>query len=113
MTNSRNDMEELHAAAQTPMNNPWAVDIAMSKLFEVRSGLYDPAASTNECTVTDLIGAEDVALKSVADAKAQTLEAVMEKFALLSSELSRAPVSRPVRMLATSLCCDVEDLLNT
>ncbi|MEP1930327.1 MAG: hypothetical protein ABJJ37_03515 [Roseibium sp.] len=113
MTKSRNDMEELHAAAQTSMSEPWAVDIAMSKLFEIRSCLYDPAASTNDGTINDLIVIEDVALKSIADAKAQTLEAVMEKFALLSSELSRAPVSRPVRMLATSLCCDVEDLLNT
>ncbi|QDG77705.1 hypothetical protein [Labrenzia sp. PHM005] len=113
MTNSRNDMEELHTAAQTTMSDPWAVDMAMSKLFEVRSCLYDPAANTNENTVTDLIVAEYVALKSVTDVKAMTLEAVMEKFALLSFELSRAPVPRAVRLLATSLCCDVEDLLNT
>lgn len=113
MTNSRNDMEELHTAAQTSMNDPWAVDMAMSKLFEVRSCLYDPTANTNENTVTDFIVAETIALKSVTDAKATTLEAVIEKFALLSSELSRAPVPRTVRMLATSLCCDVEDLLNS
>lgn len=98
---------------KTPSNDTRAVDIAMSKLFKARSRLYDPAENTNDDNINDLIGAEDVALKSVSDAKAMTLEAVMEKFALLSSELSRAPIPRAVRMLATSLCCDVEDLLNS
>ncbi|EFO34031.1 LysR family transcriptional regulator [Roseibium sp. TrichSKD4] len=88
------------------------VDAALSDLNRVRADLLTPHQNVTEAIYGQLIEKEEVSLAAVARSEALTLEAVMEKCALLSSELARTSNRRSVRMLATSIACDVEQILS-
>ncbi|MEP3431187.1 MAG: hypothetical protein ABJN98_21060 [Roseibium sp.] len=97
---------------QNSRNDAWAVERALTELFATREELYDPDLPRNDDANNALVEQEHNVLRNVAFTKARTMESLMEKFGVLSSELARAPVSRPVRLLAASICADVEDLMN-
>lgn len=105
----------IHVDTMTPQQSSSdhrAVDRALAKLFAIREQLYEPDLLLEDDASNELIEREHCAIQTVALAKARTVDALMEKFGLLSSELARAPVSRPVRLLVASICSDVQDLLN-
>jgi len=88
------------------------VDAALSDLNRVRADLFNPHQNMADATYGQLIENEEASLAAVARSEAVTLEAVMEKCALLSSELARTSNRRSVRLLATSIACDVEQILS-
>ncbi|MFN3133925.1 hypothetical protein [Roseibium sp.] len=107
------NVKELHSSpTELRVRDLLSVDHALAELSRIRARLYDPDAglTDNECNA--LVEQEAAMLQAVGAAKAETFETIIEKFALLSGELCKSNVPRPVRVLAASLCSDVTEFLN-
>lgn len=102
------------SSGATPVNplDPSEIDQAFADWYDVRSQFADPDTYSTDEELTALMTAESAAVEKVALTPAVTLERLISKFTLLSSELSDINAPRRVRLLAIALQTDTEQLIN-
>ncbi|MEO1025650.1 MAG: hypothetical protein AAFX07_08845 [Pseudomonadota bacterium] len=101
-------------ANATDIDKPdrWAIDRAVAEWHAARARLADPDTPTSDAELATLLGAEQGAVRKIVLAPALTLEGLMSKFALLTSELADTKVPASVRLLVASIQTDAERLMD-
>ena len=101
-------------AKATDIDEPdrWAIDRAVAKWHAARARLADPDTPTSDAELATLLDTEQAAVRKIILAPALTLEGLMSKFALLTSELADTKVPASVRLLVASIQTDAECLMD-